>query len=447
MKKILISMALFALSLVAFAQNERVVLKDQTIYEGYVSNQIFGENNDVVFKIAYTAFTKNFSMEKAFRQDIVYKGDQIPSQWREWAAHNDKLVRKGNEESLTLARISFPGEPSRDYYVLIDGSKHIRCYCIAHDFADVNASEIDHLERDSRQPALLTDIDDIVTTATKSYKGIIVRQVPGKQIQIWDRITNTVNVVDNTDIVSIRKEAFNPDYTLWEQAPYLERIAIKNSSFIPQDGVIVERNLVKDSDRIVKLATKNGGVYNYPAKDIQSITKSPNPEYVAKYDIILEPGQTYVNRDSLLNFVTVLKIDNPNAMPIYYLDPQIVPEDPDAKKTLFGKKNKDVVTKDLNIVTVTEPDIVVETNTPDIEEVYVIKATERKAILVPKKNPVSILTYTDTDLIRGALKVKKEVSINQTTKLAFKVPEEGYYFIYLSGLDKSWIIQYKKTQE
>lgn len=444
MKKSILVLALFALGLAASAQNERVVVKGDTVYEGYIANQLFQEK-EVIYRIAFTAFEKSFDSQNAHRQDIVYKGDQIPSQWKEWAEKTGKLVTQGKETTLTLSRISFSGEPTRDYYVLIEGDRHIRCYCIANDFADVVSTDIVRLERNTRSSTLLTDMNDIVTTLSKSYTGTIIRQVPGKQLQIWDCNSGKVNVVDYADIISLRKEPFNPDYTIWQQTPYLERIALKNTNAIAQDGVITEQTMVKDRERTVKLTTKNG-VYTYNTKDIQSITRSVNPEYTAIYDIILEPGETRVNRDSLLAFVNILKIENPNALTVYYLDPQIIPdEQPDNK--LFGKKNKDVATKDLKIVSVSDPSVIIETNTPDIEDVYVIKATERKANLVPKKNPVSILTYTDSDLIRSAIKVQKETSINQTTRLSFKVPEEGFYFIYLRGLDKSWIIQYKKAAE
>lgn len=443
MKKIILIFALFTFGLVVSAQNERVVVKGETVYEGYIANQLFQEK-EVIYRIAYTAFEKNFDSQNAHRQDVIYKEDQIPLQWKEWAEKNGKLEKQGKEIALSLSRISFPGEPTREYYILIDGDRHIRCYCIANDYADVVSTDIIRIERDTQPSTLLTDMNDIVTTLSKSYTGTIIRQIPGKQLQIWDRNSGKINVVDYADIISLRKEPFNPDYSIWQQTPYLERIALKNTNAIAQDGVITEQTMVKDRERTVKLTTKNG-IYTYNTKDIQSITRTPNPEYTAIYDIILEPGETRVNRDSLINFVNILKIENPNALTIYYLDPQIIPDENTNNNKLFGKKNKDVATKDLGIVAVSDPTIVIETNTPDIEDVYVIKATELKAILVPKKNPVNILTYTDSDLIRSAIRVKKETSINQTTRLTFKVTEEGFYFIYLRGMDKSWIIQYKKT--
>lgn len=444
-KSFLLTIFLLGVSCLAYAQGERVVLKNQAVYEGYISNQIFGEK-DVQYRISYTAFQRDFLVKGSQRQDIEYKGDKIPSQWREWARKNNYLKLDGKEESLVLSRIAFPGEPIRDYYVLIDGSRLIRCYSIAPEFIDVKSDSVLRLERSPRPSTLITDLDDVVTTISNTYKGVIVRQTPGQQLQVWDRTSGKTIVLDYAEIISLRKEAMNPDYTLFEQAPYLERVVLKSASGTVQDGVIIEQSLVKDTERTIKLATKSG-VYTYLTKDLLSLSKSPNPEYIAKYDIILEPGQTVVNRDSTLNFVNILSIEKEGSLTIYYLDPQIIPDDPKESGKLFGKKKKDVATKDLHIVSVSEPEVVIETNTPDIDDVYVIKATERKAILVPKKNPVSILSYTDSDLIRSSIKVKKETSINNTTRIAFKVPEEGCYFVYLRGLDKSWILNYKKEQK
>lgn len=441
-KTFLLTIITMGISIFAFAQQEgdRVVLKNQAVYEGYIANQIFGEKG-VTYRINYSAFQKDFFLKNAHRQDVEYKGDQIPDKWREWARKNNYLQIKGKEEVLTLSRISFPGEPTRDYYVLVDGTRAVRVYSIGSDYIDVSADSVQRLERSIRPSTLLTDLNDVVTTLSNTYVGIIINQHPGKQLQIWDRKSGKISVVDYQDIIGLRKEPLNPDYTLFEQAPYLERVAVKGTNNIVQDGVIIEQNMVKDTERTMKLSTKSG-VYTYKVKDVLSITKSPNPEYLPKYDIILEPGQTMVNRDSLLTFANILKLEKPGMLTTYYLDPQIIPENEPGGK-LTGKHKKDVPTKPLNIVPVREKQVVIETNTPDINDIYVMKANEQLANLVPKKNPVKILCYTDSDLIRSTIKVEMETSINKTTRITFNLPEPGIYFVYLRGLDKSWVIEYK----
>lgn len=450
MKKSALVLALFAtlINFLAYAQHEQVVVisnkTQQTVYDGYIANQFYGDKGDAFYRIYYTAFQKDFLLKDESRQDVTYVGKDIPPAWREWASANHHLKMKGGEETFTLSRIAFEGEPMREYYILLDGKKHLRCYTIAAGELMVKSDSLLRLERFPRDPSLITDLDDVVTTLTDTYVGVITRQYPGRQLQIWDRRTDKTYVVDYATIRNFRKEVMNPDYSIWEQAPYLQEIVLRSIPHIRQEGIIVEQTAMANEQSAIKLLTK-GGTYTYKFGEILSISKFQNPEYKPVHDIILDPGQTVINRDSLLQFVNILKLEKEGLMPVYYLDPQIVPE-VEQGGGLFRKKKKEVETKELKIVSVAKAEVVIETNTPDIAEVYVIKATEREEQLVPKKNPVKILSYTDADLIRSTIKVEKKTSINNTTSLSFKLPEEGRYFVYLRGLDKSWIFEYKKVE-
>jgi hypothetical protein len=96
---------------------------------------------------------------------------------------------------------------------------------------------------------------------------------------------------------------------------------------------------------------------------------------------------------------------------------------------------------DSTAVTINTRNITIETNTPNISDVYVFKGTKRTATITENKEHLELYTYTYADLFQSEIDVKKTITINGTTKLEFVVPEYGEYFVYLRKLNKCWFFK------
>lgn len=251
--------------------------------------------------------------------------------------------------------------------------------------------------------------------------------------------------VDYADVRSVGKSRFNKDYSIWDQTPYLDRINLKNMT--TENGLVIENGFGHDAD--VLFAEKNGNgmdTRQYKYEDIVSIERSRNPEYTPIYDIVMNEGESRINRDSTLLKVETIQLMSKDSGKFFVIDPE--------KMGLVAKVN----TKD----------VFIETNTPGISDIYIAKAlllknmpvsmlpskdkqdvqpSEKKPKLNKKKDKaektIDLFGYTYTSLFESEIDAESITSINGTTKISFTLPVPGLYFIYLRRNGTCWAVDYK----
>lgn len=417
MKKFLFCL-LLCVYFVEVVHAEQIILKDGTIFVGYVTNQYFGQ--DASCDIQFSSFTKTFPLTDMVGSDssVRMEVSAVDQKWIDWATNNGKLETVGKQQYLTLSTITFSGLSQRQYYILERGTKYIKCHTISDGSVRIKTADIHCIVKEMRQNTLLTDMDDVVKTDKNAYVGVILEQYPGVQLKIWNKKDKQVHVLNYSEIKSIGKEPFNEDYSIWAQTKYLDRITTNNGS--TEYGLIIENGLGSGYNMI--FASRNEESYTtmqYSYKDIISISRKENEDFRPEYDVLLEDGESRIQRDSTLNYAVIQKYQYVGPFQVYYVAPQDT-------VGVQHVKNKHVT---------------IETSLEGIKDVYIFAATKREA-LSASKDKTYLLTYTLEDLFASDIPYDYSISINGTAKLEFDVHFPAYYFVYLRGLDKCWLFKY-----
>lgn len=425
-----------------FSQNQTITLKDGTVYEGYISNQDYTSGQG---KISYFRMTKTFLSDDIQGKRTEKKEfGNLSKEWQDWAMENNKVETVGKDRFVSLTNMTVKGQ-SRDYYILVNGAKYLTAFTISEGTEPCKMSDIASIRKPERDNTLLTDIDDIVQTDNATYTGIILEQIPGVSFTVWNKSDHTVHRVDYADVRSVGKSRFNKDYSIWDQTPYLDRINLKNMT--TENGLVIENGFGHDAD--VLFAEKNGNgmdTRQYKYEDIISIKRSRNPEYTPIYDIVMNEGESRINRDSTLFKMETIQLMSKDSGKFFVIDPE--------KMGLVAKVN----TKD----------VFIETNTPGISDIYIAKALllknmpvsmlpskDKKDVQPSEKKPknnrknkvektIDLYGYTYTTLFESNIDAEAITSINGTTKISFTLPEPGLYFVYLRRNGICWAIDYRQ---
>ena len=400
----------------AVAQNETITLKDGTIIKGYISKQDFTEGK---VEISFSELTTNVKISEVLNEvNFKKEYEELSDSWKAWADANNKLVNEGGKKILRMTSMVIPGHNKNDYVILERGTKSMKCFTISDGAIERAVTDVYCIQKNERNSTLLTDIDDIIKTDTKSITGVIMEQYPGIQVKIWDKNDGSVHIVNYNEIRSIGKSAYNSDYSIWEQSPYLERLITANGK--GEEGIIIENGFTGDVNLVFATPDGKGEMTRqYAYKDIKGITKSINKDYRPLYDIILPEGESRINRDSVITFASIKEYQYMGPFQLYYLDSK----------------------EDSSAVVINTKKVFIETNTPDITDVYVFKGTKRTATVTADKEQMELYTYTYADLFQSEIDVEKTVTINGTTKLEFTVPDFGEYFVYLRKHNKCWFFK------
>ena len=398
------------------AQNETITLKDGTLIKGYISKQDFTKGKA---EISFSEITMNVKVSDILNEVNIKKDyDELSDAWKEWAVDNNKLINENGKKVLRMSSRVIPGHNRSDYVILERGTKTMRCFTISDGVIERPVADIYCIQKPGRVSTLLTDIDDIIKTDDRSITGVILEQYPNVQVKIWDKNDGTVHIVNYSEIRSIGKVAYNSDYSIWEQSPYLDRLITENGT--GEEGLIIENGLSGDINLVFATPDGKGEMTRqYAYKDIKGISRSRNENYKPLYDIILPEGESRINRDSVITFVDVKEYNYVGPFQLYYIDSKA----------------------DSSAVVVNTKHIVIETNTPNISDVYVFKGTRRSAKVAENKEQLELYTYTYADLFQSDIDVEKTITINGTTKLAFDLSDYGEYFVYLRKLNKCWFFK------
>lgn len=425
-----------------YGQNQIITMKDGTVYEGFIS---FQDYKTGAGRITYSRMTKtvpvgDIQTRSSERKPLI----SLSEQWQRWAEENNKVEYEGKDKKyLTISRISIKGQPVREYYILVSGTKYYTLFTISEGTDECMLDNVVSICKPERVNTLLTDVDDVIQTDGATYTGVILEQVNGKTFTIWNKSDRSVHNIDYAEVRSIGKSRFNENYSLWKQTPYLDRVTLTNK--VTGKGLIIENGFGEDIN--ILFAEKSGEgmeVRQFNYDDILAVEKFLNPDYLALYDIVLAEGESRINRDSVLVFSDIKKLTKRDSTKVFYIDPE----------------------KPGSIAKVNDKSVVIETNLADISDIYIAKAMDLinvpKKVLSPAKEvpqevdrrknrrrpkdieiveTVDLLTFTYESLFLSNVDYSSETSINGTTKISFDLPEPGTWFVYLRKIDKCWTIQ------
>lgn len=365
-----------------------------------------------------------FSAEKA---EIVVDGQKVknitgkkvgfnslPDEWKTYADENELLDKK---REMTLSSID-TGSMINNVLILEQG-KIMKYIELKHDYA-LHLDDVAIVEYAPRDEMLLTGINrtltmksgNLVTTVT----GQCIKEVPGKVICLLKED----GVVESIDMDALEKDNSiknNPNQSIFEQSKLLDEIRTNDDGKV-YTGIITERNY-ELSNYCFVITMKTGDVESTQTiwmENVNEICKLPNPDYKEVRDIQLNPGQIMVNR----NEAELETINENNGA--FLVTPKM-------KRMALKLENKELV-------------IDIEANfknEKDATDNYFIKT---KQFSNKDKKRKDSFYFTYRDMIESALSpVETLTSMNNTTKISYKVKEKGTYAFYNSTTKKAVVIE------
>lgn len=411
MRKHLLIIALVVGSLLTTkAQNVQMMnLKNGSVLHGYMKSQ--KSSSGIVFYAEVAEIVMDGQKVKNISGKKVAL-NSLPDEWKQYAEENE-LLDKRNE--LTLSSID-TGSMINNVFILEQG-KTIKYIELKH-YYTLRLFDIAFVEYTPRDEMLLTGINHILTIkkggVMRTITGQCIKEIPG-QVTYLLKDDGVVESIDMTDLVKDNSIKNNPNQSIFEQCKLLDEIRTDGGKVYT--GIITERNYELANYCFV-ITMKTGDVESTQTiwmENVNEICKLPNPEYKEVRDVQLNPGQIMVNR----NEVEQETFSEQNGMFVV---------SPTMKRLTLKLEGKDL-------------DLDVEANFKDMKDAvdnYFIKA--KPADKKDRKRKDSFY-FSYRDLIESAFPpVETMTSMNNTTRISYRVNSRGLYVFFNSNTKKAVLI-------
>lgn len=394
---------------------EKIILKNGTVMEGYISKQRPGK--DIVFTSSKAVVYLPSKNVKSIANHSV-EWQMLPPAWQQWAEENDAVQGSGKNKTVLLSDITklsalqladsslAKPEPASTTYIpkvrILEEGAILKYLDLAPVAYTLSWDTVQFIRRDKRAATDLTGLNDIVElkNSGKTVEGQIIEQVPGKLLRLL-KSNGIVEVINQEQIIRQKKVKVNPNQDLFEQSPLLDIVQTKGNSF---RGIIVEQYFgdAKNASYLL-VQTPEGSLERVEHADITETRREENPRYKLLTDVILNKGVWLVNRQSVKNAVT---------------------EERDDLVILSAQSDSLVLRLDS-----IDNRLVVEANFENEYEADDIALLKIGPKLISKKEYGNAFTFREivTNSIRYTA---KETSLNHTTKLVYPVSSRGYYVLY-----------------
>lgn len=410
-RKILFSITVligFAHSLISGNIYESVMLNDGSILKGYISQQRPGEDFTFMSEeaVMFTSGKDIISIE-AKEKNI----NDLSPEWKMWAEKNNTLKGSGENRTLTLHDITFKNNHTVEVRLLEKGEtvKYLelspRSYSFKWDALKV-------IIKEKRTPLMLTGVIDFVElTNNQVHEGQIVEQIPGKSIKIL-KSDGLVEAIDLLSVIKTKIIKLNPYQNLFEQVPLLDIIQLNNGKEIK--GLIVERNIAdREEDCFLTVQYEDDAKEKILTKAVKEYRRIPNVNYKPEWDILLQEGEI------LINNIVARKIELNDMKQVGFSIPDNSPK----------------IVIDKGFLT---QGIIVNANLAEKDQDKNIFVIETRQYQWTEKTSVTGFTFMDI-IYPSTI----ERSINNMTKLVFRVEKQGLYVLYLKDQKKAVLFEIK----
>lgn len=386
------------------AQNvEKVTLKNGSVLEGYLAEQIPGKSFTVQSTNA-VMFASEDSLLNVTQQQIELS--MLPSAWTDWAIKN-KLAEPGKDgQTINLSTLQFKHSTISNVFVQERG--------ITIKFVDINNrsyvfpwSLLGMTSKNLRAENQFSGIvDELVMTSGKHFEGQVTDQTPGKGIKIIFG-DGTVQSFNYSDIAQIISKPFNPKMTIWEQAQLLDEVVLKSTGETIV-GIISSRHIGKDYTLIMK----NGQSRVVNATDVAIFRKLKNEEYKSVQDRVMEEGEVLINGNAKNAFFFNLE----NTETCVVLDQEQASMQLSCGDTIVVEAN---LGNPLAAITIAKA---------QLEEIETVNAKGKT--IKEQKYAVTLI-----DLLQSKNIGAREVTPLGHVKFTFPITESGDYVMQIQGKD------------
>lgn len=388
---------------------ERLILKNGSVLEGYISKQRPGK--DFVF----TSQRADIYLPAKGVRTIDHMVDlkHVSPEWKQWAKENEVIRNSGNQNSIILSDIIPLANKEKKQEAdemqdisnvrILEKGVTIKYLDLSPRTYLLNWDTVQVIKRDKRSKTDLSGLNDVIRLKAfqEELEGQIIEQVPGELIRLL-KVDGMVEVIEQKQIAKQKKKMVNPNQSLFEQSQLLDIIQTKDGSSI--EGIIIEQDFgVGNEESYLLLETSSGKIERIKHKNVVETRKEKNPAYKMVSDVILRNDALMINRklttDALLeeidDVITILPESNPVVLKLDSIEQRLIIELP------FNDKYEDPI----------------------------LLKIEQKTI--NKKDSQNGFTYKD--IVTNSISyTSKETSVNNTIKLVYHLNQTGYYVVYLA---------------
>lgn len=315
-------MWMYAINSSSTVPYERVVLKNGSVLEGYISAQYLGKN------ILFMAESANVYIPQENIKNISYNEYELADlsdEWKEWAKSNPQaVIKRDNKEFITLSNINLQYTPAkgidsgnadensgRDSVKINWGVIPVNVRILEKgsvvkylDFSDmtydINWDDVVMIQRNQRNKIELTGIIDVIEMKSGLFvEGQIIEQIPDSGMKVMKN-DGIVEVIPLNEVKSQKRKKLNPDMELYEQSPLIETVVRQDGEQF--SGIIIEQKLAgKNETGYIIISNEKGDITRINSKEVKEIQKSRNTGYKRITDIIVGDNEVWINRNKAEN--------------------------------------------------------------------------------------------------------------------------------------------------
>lgn len=392
---------------------EKIILKNGTVLEGYISKQRPGK--DMVFTAEKAVvYIPSEAVKSITNRSMEWKS--LSPAWQQWALENNAVEGQGKQRTVTLSDIlRIEVQQSVSDSVQLSEPRSVNNVRVLEEgmivkYLDLGSSvytltwdTVQVIKRDKREATDLSGLNDVVVlkSTDRELEGQIIEQVPGKLLRLL-KTNGIVEVIDQKQIAKQKKVKLNPDQDLFAQSPLLDVVQPKKGRAV--SGIIIEQNFGDANDpSYLLIQTQAGNVERIEHSNVLETRREENTEYTPLCDVLLKKGEMLVNRQKVKEAIVdehddLITIAPQSDSLVFKLD------------SLSGK-------------------LIVEanfTNDNEADDLVLLKIGPKP---VNKKEFCNGFTYKE--IVTNSIRYEtKETSINNTTKLVYPVTKRGSYVFY-----------------
>lgn len=249
------------------AQNiEQVYLKNGSVYEGYIAEQVPGRQLSVCAEKA-TIYLDEADI--AGITSVNKAVTELPSGLREWM-----LERYDSTQMVELATVSLKEYRTLREAVVLEKGSRLKLLSCPKEIFTLEWADVQKTTKTINPDDAERGIRDVVTLHDgRRFVGQVVEQVVGSELSVRLK-DGSVRVVRLKDVMGIASEPIDEAVSLWEQVPLLDRIEVEDEGSV--EGFIVSRILQK---QLTIVSRDNDIEQVVPIDKVVEYHKFVNPDF------------------------------------------------------------------------------------------------------------------------------------------------------------------------
>lgn len=388
-----------------FAQTtEQIHLKDGSVLDGYIAEQIPGSFISVQSSKATIVVNSDSLQNKIIERIPV---ESLSNEWKEWASENRKFIERDGKKYLEFHTLEFKNCIYSKVFLLEKGSL-LKFIDLTPNEYTFKWGDMYRTVKNKRPANLFSGLKEILVLNDNSkIEGQIIEQFPGKDLKIETENGEVLSYKFN-QIKAIQTERLNEKLNLWSQIPLLDIIKLRDETS-ELVGFISSRVLGKE----LVFEFEDGTKRTIRQNQVISYAKIPNDKYIAVYDKVLKDGEILLNGKPA--YFTALQSQGENLLLGEVVSAQLSVGDTVCVEAKLKDSNTPITLVKAHMESIPKQD-----------------GKKNEKIIWP------VITYQD--LVQSHVAISRETTPLGNVKVSFTVNEVGDYVLYVQGKNEYIVI-------